>query len=80
MCLLSYPTFNRWIAIVICSKLFVLMSDWTSKHAIMRDLAEAQGFDVPADLEGIGANEKPPALNIPEGTDMFLYAYLVCYG
>ncbi|KAL0893412.1 hypothetical protein ABMA27_014997 [Loxostege sticticalis] len=43
-------------------------SEWTSKYAIMRDLAEAQGFNVPAELEGVGANEKPPALNIPEET------------
>lgn len=48
-------------------------SEWTSKYAIMRDLAEAQGFNVPAELEGVGANEKPPALNIPEGIKPFLY-------
>ncbi|XP_028157849.1 uncharacterized protein LOC114351013 isoform X2 [Ostrinia furnacalis] len=49
------------------------MADWSNKHVIMRDLAEAQGCDVPVDLEGIGANEKPPALNIPEdmGEDYF---------
>lgn len=50
-----------------------MTSQWTSKYAIMRDLSLAQGSDVPAALDTtVGVGEKPPALDITEGYDLYL--------
>lgn len=45
------------------------MSKWTSKHAILRDLCEAQG-QVPVEIDlTVSADDKPPPLNLTEETE-----------
>lgn len=43
-------------------------SQWTNKYSIMRDLSMVQGR-VPADINNtLTSGDKPPAVNVTEGT------------